>query len=126
VNHVRKPDGEPRGKVILFPVVPRPDWPPLLDAAPQVTDVKPARRRAAHVRWVTRMWLMAAWLVAFDRMQLAFGRESFSALDALSLLIVVVMPITRLRGVLRLLSRERRASSGERDREDALDVSKSA
>jgi len=99
----------------------------MLDAAPQAADLrKPAGHRAATQRWVTRMWLMAAWLVAFDRMQLAFGRESFSALDALALLIVVVMPITRLRGALRLLSRERRARSGERDRADALDVSKSA
>jgi hypothetical protein len=66
-------------------------------------------------------------MIAFDRLQLAFSTgESFRALDGLALLLVVVMPIVRLRGVLELLSRERSANARDRAQQDVLDVSKSA
>lgn len=115
------------GKVIQFPLVarhaaPPPPWP----SVEAVAAPAPARRIRRWDQWGVHLWLVAAWLVAFDHLQHAVARrEVFGVLDSLAFLVAVVMPILRIRALLEWFSRTPRVKPRRR-RSDPPDTSLSA
>lgn len=137
-----KPKAVTKGKVIPFPLAARsPFLPPLNlpDALPALTPV-PSRdasgknepsvgdlkkRRHSRAQWALHAWLVVAWLVAADRLQIAVARgEVFGLRDALAFLVAVVMPIMRIRAGLEAFSNASRENAYTIKRPADDDVSK--
>ena len=88
------------------------------------------RRRQLIERVSGRVWMVLAWVVAVERLQLAIDRrEVFDAFDSLAFLVAVFMPVARVRVIYQILvDAMRRLHRGTRQARgtDEQDVSKSA
>ena len=120
------PKASATGKVIPFPRVARPLPPPVFAVEQSEPAASPPRRIRHWDQWGVHLWLLAAWLVAFDHLQQAVARHAvFGPLDSLAFLVAVVMPILRIRALLEWFNRTPRPSP-RRQRQDPPDTSLSA
>ena len=78
----REPPLGSTGKLLEFPI-----------ASPSAASWSHSLRHAKSDRWQVRVWLLLAWLVAFNRLQIAVARRDvFDLQDGLAFIVAVVMP----------------------------------
>jgi hypothetical protein len=106
--HRRNPEIESKGTLLAFSH-PERSGSEVGGARGMASFATRTRRQQRVARWSGRFWIVLAWMIGANHVELAIARHQVFALqDYLAFLLVVVMPILRSRQILEAFDDARR------------------